>query len=182
MYTKPTLDLNVLDVNKNFAARDYWKDRLSDFYFKNYFYSSHVSELRMQESSYATCVVKAPEELKKSLSDIALTYKARHIVLLSALGIMIQKYAGVEDVCIFTPLYSSELNQDEKKHILPIRMMVSGDRSFKNFLNIVKTDLIRDIGYGKYAVERVFNQEGTGFKKACTIGMSVKEIQGSILP
>jgi amino acid adenylation domain-containing protein len=146
-----SLDLKALKANRNIEARNYWKDRLGGLEFSAYF-SGNDPATATQEAAYAQCRVSAGEEVYSALKAIAGTDKARHMILLAALGIYIQKYTALRDVCVFIPWPSAD-GQPAGAALIPFRMQVQGGLSFKGLLKSVKEQLSADLRYGNYPPE-----------------------------
>ena len=174
MSTKSVLDFNALKANKNIAARSYWKLRMANFELENYFDQKPAVLMdSFNGHRYAEHTVKPSEEINETLERIATSSKAKHLVLLSALGVLIQKCSGVEDVCIFTPLgFPSPDNS-----VIPIRIGKSAEVNFKTFLAGLKENVVQDVRHGNYPIERIFREQGVELNEFSMIGMLISEIQ-----
>ncbi|MCW3466083.1 non-ribosomal peptide synthetase [Chitinophaga nivalis] len=187
MSTKPTLDHNAIEANRNIAARNYWRNRLQHLEFGDYFNYAPRAVNTSEKPRVVTYTVTGTDALNNALGRIALSLKARHVFLLSALGVIAGKYAGVEEVCLFTPLYSSGLKTGQAGIMLPVRISLAGEPAFKTLLGNVKNDLLQDMAYGTYPLERILQKEEKAFVPEVSVGMLVKEIQavpeeGSFVP
>src|SRR5580692_5169486 len=136
------LDLDAMAANKNVVAREYWKKRLEGFELKSYFADrSRGGSRRSPDEKPAIVCADAPDALCRSLDAIAPSDKAKHLVLLSTLGILAQKYSSDEDLCLFTPSGGAGLQPGA--HIIPFRMNAPCRLSFKNLLKAIKEDFVR---------------------------------------
>jgi acyl carrier protein len=163
MSTESILDLRALKANKNFAAKNYWKSRLGGIECKAYFAEDIAATDASVDKTYEEHTVTAPARVPDDLNRIAGSDKARHVVLLGALGIFAQKYASMEDVCFFTPMYPSPGSQHGAEGgdmVIPFRMSGPAAMNFQEYLADLKQHLISDHKYGNYPVAKKFNPEG----------------------
>jgi amino acid adenylation domain-containing protein len=177
MSANPRLDPKALKANKNIAARNYWKNRLQDMVLGAWFNSSQVIPTTPAESLYANYSLKAATEVYQSLHTIASADKAKHIVLLSALAVLTHKYASVEDLTLFTPVYAGGQPPETGDQLIPVRIKGFSGLSFRNILSAVKTNLVQDLNNSDYPLERMVNKESGELKKLAFAGMLVKTLQ-----
>ena len=184
MATTSILDQRALKANRNIAARNYWKARMAGYESTAYFRMEMDSGGQMPGRKYAETAAMAPPEAWESLNGLAGSDKAKHVVLLAVLGVLANKYSAAEDVCILSPMYAEEPVPAEGQ-IIAIRMKGFSGLAFREFLRVLKDDIIADYTHGHYPVERMLNVEGP-----CTApvtGMLVGEIHyesafGQFLP
>jgi amino acid adenylation domain-containing protein len=172
MSAQSTLDLKALKANKNVAARTYWRNRLADFEFGSYFNNNTVSP---DGNEYAVYSLKSPENIAEILEGIAPSDKAKHIVLLAALVILVQKYSSVTDVAIFTPVYADQ--QDSDGHFIPVRMDTFQGLGFKEFLTAVKNDLIKDLAHSDYPLHKIVSMGREELRETPVTAMLLENIQ-----
>ncbi|NLR68043.1 amino acid adenylation domain-containing protein [Chitinophaga varians] len=176
MSTGPTLDYKSLETNARARARSYWQQRFAGFqpaaYFIDYgkLHDSHVAR------QTATCTVTAPTEVTGRLQRIAVSDKARYIVLLAVLGILARKYSLSGDVMILCPVYSDAVLTGDDERIVPVRMNDFGDVSFQDFLLKLKDMLAADLQHSGYPVERILEQKRDILNEVATTGMMVRGI------
>ena len=176
MSAKSTLDLNALKTNKNIAARSYWKRRLLDFSCSPYFRYDRAGERSSTETKYRECSFTSSEEISRVLKGIAGSERARHVVLLSTLMIVAQKYSSEEDVCIFSPAYPGSTMDNTGQQIIPVRMNNFSGISFRRFLMEVKDNLIGDLAHANYPVEKSVQAGGLNLNNISVTGMLLEEI------
>jgi amino acid adenylation domain-containing protein/non-ribosomal peptide synthase protein (TIGR01720 family) len=75
-----------------------------------------------------------------------------HLLLVSATAILLQRYTGSEQVIIGSSVYKPESDQNSRYALVPLRLIVKRDSSFKDFL----IEVVR-----KTALEAYSNQECT---------------------
>jgi len=174
MSVESKLDFKALHANKNVIARNYWNDRLKEFKFGCYFNNLKKPRGVIKYTEY---VLRASPKNDQGLKRIAKQDKAKHIVLLSALGILAYKYSIFEDISIFCPVYAESQAQDCVNNIVPIRMNSFSESSFPKFLNVVKKNVIHDFENSNYPIEKILNIEKEEFKGMPIYGMLLEELQ-----
>jgi iturin family lipopeptide synthetase C len=179
MSTESTLDLQALAANKNVKAREYWQNRLGGFAFNTYFESYAAAPLVPRNHTRYT--VTAPAETAEGLNAIARTDKAKHIVLLAALGILAQKCSSIPDVCIFSPLYASPEDTGGTAPWLPIRINDFSGCSFPEFVVAVKDLLVQDFKHGDYPLAKILGACDKP-EPLMAIGALVEEIHPTAVP
>lgn len=172
MSAQSTLDLKALKANKNVAARTYWRNRLADLEFSSYFNNNAVAP---EGNEYAVHSLQAPEHIVGSLEGIAPSDKAKHIVLLAALGILVQKYSSATDVAIFTPVYADQ--EDSDGHFIPVRMDKFQGLGFKEFLTAVKNDLVKDLAHGDYPLHKIVSMGREELRETPVTAMLLENVQ-----
>ncbi|HYE55001.1 MAG TPA: amino acid adenylation domain-containing protein [Chitinophagaceae bacterium] len=165
MSTETRLDIKALAANQNIAARNYWRTRLEGFEFNACFDDGQNGTSRR---SNVLILPPAGAAVQEALHDIAASDKAKHIVLLSVLGILAHKCSSLEDLAILTPVYEGNEN-----NVVPVRMNRFADISFTEFLSSVKDDALRDIRSGNYPFDKIMNQLGAQPDKSLLTGMMV---------
>lgn len=173
MSAQSTLDLKALKANKNVAARTYWRDRLADLEFGSYFNNSAVAP---EGNEYAAHSLHSPAHIAESLEGIAPSDKAKHVVLLAALGILVQKYSSATDVAIFTPVYADQ-HEDSDGHFIPVRMDKFKGSGFREFLTTVKNDLIKDLANGDYPLHKIVSKGREELREMPVTAMLLQNVQ-----
>jgi amino acid adenylation domain-containing protein len=169
------LDFNEVNVNKNIVARSYWKDRIGDFEFIPYFNALETKSFRV--TGCRSCKVEMSLDVLRQLGKIAPSSRAKHIVLLASLGILVNKYAGVTDLIIFTSGYQEDNSGIAGNGVLPFRFNGPFDKSFKELLLQVKEHFLRDIEHIGYPLERKTGHENENIKDIPAIGMILEGLQ-----
>lgn len=151
MAAETTLDLKAMESNRNIAGRTYWKERLSQLEFRDYFNPRNLGVADGESAGYADYTAMASGELCSKLDRIGGSDRATQMVLLSALGIFIYKQGGCADVCIFTDLGGA---------MLPVRINGFGGVTFREFLTVLKGNLRDDLKHSNYPVGKILNAHG----------------------
>ncbi|MBW8687219.1 non-ribosomal peptide synthetase [Chitinophaga rhizophila] len=170
MSQQSTLDLSALNINSNIAVRNYWKNRLSDFQIVSYF-NQHAPAAIRRDSVMETHTIEAVGSLTREFNAIAGSPAAKHIVLMAAIGALANKYTTVTDVMIFTPVYESD-----SQHIVPFRMHVTDTQTFAGVVTAVKDNLVKDMGYANFPLERMFGKALADLPLSSAIGMLTDEL------
>jgi amino acid adenylation domain-containing protein len=154
------LDLGILAANRNIAARSYWKTRLEGTEFSNYFGESMAAGRPAAPAGFRETVsVIGSSLLLRELNNIAPSDRAKHIVLLAALAVMVQKYSSEEDICLFTPLPGGS-SSGAVEGIVPFRISVSSGATFKGLLLAAKEAFVRDAGQARYPLGMMLETRG----------------------
>ena len=85
-------------------TNNYWEKRLKGFELEAYFNEENKEEFS-EAITYKEDKIFAAEELLKLLDDIAPSDKAKYMVLLSVLGVLIQKITSKNEALICTPFF-----------------------------------------------------------------------------
>ncbi|MBT1695441.1 amino acid adenylation domain-containing protein [Fulvivirgaceae bacterium PWU4] len=157
MIEESTLNLKALKVNQNIASRNYWKNRFSDFEFRTYFEHIQLTQRPLDHKRPGACQSKASAGLYQDLCEIAPSDNARHLILLSALGIFISKYASTDDVCVFSLPYTNDAKREH--NLMPVRMNGFAGTDFRTFLSQLKQNMLQDLKHRHYPVEKIFSLE-----------------------
>uniref|UniRef100_UPI0030EBB6A6 amino acid adenylation domain-containing protein n=1 Tax=Ascidiimonas meishanensis TaxID=3128903 RepID=UPI0030EBB6A6 len=136
------LDTNLVKEKNQVWAEKYWEYRLKNVSIDQYFdlsaQCSSVSEIDEGLLDF--------ELSKKSQNDLhrlAPSLQAKEMVLLGALSVLAYSYSGIDDITIFK---SQKTNNNDASNniVLPIRISRLEEMSFKEVLNQLKTNLIKD--------------------------------------
>ena len=181
MSTASKLDFTALNANKNGIARNYWKDRMNGLEWQSWLEARQDSSDAAGAEEYTIYTTQADARVAAGLRHIASSPKARHILLLSALGILLEKYSSLSDVVVFTPLYTDSLSAGMGgsrvgSGVVPVRMTDFGG-SFAGFLNRFKGELLRDLGQGNYPLDKILGLPDHEIRALPLIGLFLEEIQ-----
>ena len=174
MTEKSKLDLEAIKANKNIAGRTYWKDRLDGFILEDYFGKSNVTKLSENENHFN---LVAEDQLFTILNTLADSKKAKHIILLSVLGIIAQKYSSRTDIGVFTSFYLENETLNALDSVIPVRMNDFESLTFPQFLTTLKNNIINDFKHSDYPLERIMNKDVNQLNQLFTIGMIVEGLQ-----
>jgi amino acid adenylation domain-containing protein len=175
MSVKSKLDFEALKSNKNITVRTYWKSRLKGFMFEDCFGNNNISETGGNDS-HGHYSLQANDSLLYKLNELAESDKAKHIVLISSLGILAHKYSFQSDISILTPSYAV----NGETSIVPVRMQNFIDQTFIKFLGSIKDDLIHDLRHGNYPLEKIVNKDLDEIKNLPLIGMTVEGLHDNL--
>lgn len=167
------MDIKALKANRNIAARNHWKMRMAGLELRPYF--GHYARFDQEPAVMETYTATAPEPLYRSLVGMAPSGKAQYMVLLAALAVLVNKYAGTDDVVIFSPSFAGELSG--KDSIIPVRMQNLSGNSFRELLLMVKDQLMADIKQGDYPLEKKLGVNEEELAKLNCTGMLLKGLQ-----
>ncbi|UII31954.1 non-ribosomal peptide synthase/polyketide synthase [Fulvivirga ulvae] len=176
MSTKSMLDKKALEANNNLRAKNHWKHRFESFQMQTYF-KGYPNTPSHHENEQTEFTVKAEQGLKELLHKVSASDKGKHLVLLSALSVFIQKCSSCDDVCIFTSLYNDYSGARHLNTILPVRTNHFSDLSFVGFLMKVKDTVVEDMKYCNYPVERMLDKSLNELSLGPSVAMVLEELQ-----
>jgi tyrocidine synthetase-3 len=155
MATESKLDYKTLKANKNIKAKTYWTDRMTGFEFSNYFNMSTAAS----DGEYDEVSLDIPSDTYVQLCGLADSDKSKHIVLLSALGVLCHKYSAARNVAIVTPAYGfSRHGVEEDNNLLCVRMDEFAGFNFTQFVVRLKNDFVQDLQYVQYPIHSVLEK------------------------
>ncbi|MEW7293174.1 amino acid adenylation domain-containing protein, partial [Aquimarina sp. 2304DJ70-9] len=177
MSAKSNLDLEAIKANKNIMVRTYWKNRLEGMEWNDFFDHKMPSDITEEGIRGTYTLRNSDEKLFQNLHRIASTSKAKHMLLLAGLEVLAYKYSSQNDICVFTPTYAENKNSEKEQSIIPVRMNDFGNKTFPEFLMVLKDNLINDFAYGNYAIDRILQKGSDELIDIPTVGMVVQGIQ-----
>ncbi len=133
-----------------FSQKIYWLNQLSGELPETNFITDYVRPVRY--SGKNQCVsFDLPDELSEVIFKLTQdSHFSIYLFLLSALGILLQKYTGSKDVIVGSPIYSKGSSEDLINKVVPLRFSVTNQLSFKDFLLQVKDTTISAYSHGNY--------------------------------
>nr|WP_295869897.1 non-ribosomal peptide synthetase [uncultured Chitinophaga sp.] len=170
------LNIKALESNRNISARNYWKQRLKNFRAENYFDGAMDDQQLPSGNTYGVYILEIPRHVSTGLNGIAPSGKAKHIVLLSVLSVLIQKYSSANKVLLFTHTYSEAEKQDAGKGIIPVGIDIVPDTDFSTLVNTVKENMSGDFRHAMYPLERIL-AGSPAIRRISGIGLGVKSIE-----
>ncbi|MFB6456956.1 condensation domain-containing protein, partial [Chitinophaga sp. Hz27] len=178
MKQQSTLDLSALDINSNIPAKNYWRNRLSDFQFVNYFKRLEIPAMQ-PSGAWENYAFTADEEVRQAFNELAGSATAKHIVLMAAIGALLGKCTAVTDAMLFTPVYKDSDHKNASADIIPFRLHVAATATFAELITAVKDNIIKDLAYSNYPLERIFGKEKKALPLSAAISVLLDEIQDS---
>jgi len=176
MQAQSPLD-DILRVNSSIKARNYWRQRLVNFELNAYFHDPVKRGAVAPSSGYENHDILASIPLAESLNAIAASDRAKHMILLAALGILAKKCSSINDVAIFTPLYKEMVVSDRDSNMSLIRMNAFSDVNFQGFVTNLKASLSDDFRYSIYPIDRMLRTTREELHSLPTVGMMISMIQ-----
>ncbi|MBC9929271.1 non-ribosomal peptide synthetase [Chitinophaga qingshengii] len=134
------------------SEKKFWKDALSG----NWEYSSiPVDSISNTDATRSACVqIALPDELISLLATFSHTSPARlHIILMSGLGLLMQKYNRRDIFLLGTPIYRQEPAGDYLNTVLPVMFVFDGACSFRELLRKTQHTMQEAINHQNFPVE-----------------------------
>ena len=133
-----------------FSLKMYWLNQLSgDLPETNLIpdYIRSVSSSREKQ----TVSFELSKELSKTIIRLAKgSYLSIYLLLLSAIGLLLQKYTDNHDVIVGSPIYKIGDRERCSNTVIPLRFNVENQLTFKDFLHHVKNTVIDAYIYQDY--------------------------------
>ncbi|AUS99564.1 non-ribosomal peptide synthetase [Nostoc sp. CENA543] len=148
--SKPTITSEEL-----FTQKIYWLNQLSDElpetnlitdYIRPAIYTGKHKSVSFQLSAYLS-------ETILTLSNNS--YLSTYLILLSAFSILMQKYTGNDDNIIGSPAYHFTEIDSNLTQVLPLRINVDKNQTFKNLLLQVKDTTINAYCHQNYPIDEL---------------------------
>jgi amino acid adenylation domain-containing protein/thioester reductase-like protein len=144
----------IIASRQNLDDRDFWLKTLSGDLQKSYF-PYDFSETGQKEMEYDTVALKIEGELEsKLLSASKGSDQALHMLLVSGLALLLAKYSfsSNNDILIGSFIYKQEIVGDFINMILPLRIRINGNMTFRDLLMGVKQTVIEAVKHQNYPV------------------------------
>ncbi|MEO1624175.1 MAG: amino acid adenylation domain-containing protein [Bacteroidota bacterium] len=110
------------------------------------------------------------------LQKVAPTDKTKQLVLLSTLGIFIQKAYGASDLMVFTPNYQKQKTKTDDPAIVPVRINGTDNASFRKFLPRFTQLFREDIQHSELPLHRMLNLEREEIADLSMVGLQMEEL------
>ena len=141
---------------------------------KEYWYQHLIGEIGISEFPSDTRMVQVIADPKKRMSiDVILPEPtaaqliklggnsdyAIHVILFSAVAVLLNKYTGNEDIVLGSPIYRQEgVEGDFINTMLPLRTQVSSEMSFKELLLQVRQTAADAVEHQNFPIDLLFDQ------------------------
>ncbi|HEX8531546.1 MAG TPA: AMP-binding protein, partial [Cytophagales bacterium] len=168
------LDLETLSVNANATARHYWQKRLAGLEPGCYFEPGGQAA---RPAHYQQCRLPAPAGLSERLSAVALTDKARHLVLLAAVGVLAHKYSAQEQVLLFTPPYRDSGPGGQQGSVVPVRLNPLRQVSFRQLIQQLQAHWVEDLAHAHYPLHKILPSHAARLETLPAVGVLVEDVQ-----
>ncbi|SHJ71338.1 non-ribosomal peptide synthetase [Aquimarina spongiae] len=173
------LDFEALQVNRNIKSRKYWEERLINVDVLSYF-NNDIYKTDYGIESFSVQNKKFPEEVFDRLDQIASSDKAKHVLLISALSVLISKYSSSLENIIFTPVFDLSETLEQNNKVIPVRFKIQGDVSFSQFVHQVKNDLKNDYSNSNFPLTKMLGLSPEELDKRPKIGLCLNAIQNRV--
>lgn len=178
MPVESKLDFKTLNANKKIRTKNYWRNRLSGFEFNSYFDQGPEKEAHGQ----LVHSISAPRSTIKALNNVAQSDRAKHVVLLAALGVLIQKSSSYSDIAVVTSVYKRDDRPGSSNVVLPVRFeKYNAELSFTRLLTVLRDKLLKDLEHADYPIEKILDKRYDELKQTNVIGMHLTGLQASPL-
>ena len=163
-------------ANRDVLSRHYWRDRLAGFDGGAYWGTS-LPGTQAEKGQEAIHTRKAPAGVSRDLEQLAPSGRAKQIVLLSALGILLHKWCSTKEVVLYTPVNSGPGDPGDGGNVIPVRISKFTDISFQQLVTGLKDALVEDLRHGGYPIGKIISGSNGLMKAQPATGMLLEEIQ-----
>jgi fengycin family lipopeptide synthetase D len=148
-----SLDRKALDANRAIAARNYWKQRMQGFSPAVYL-DMHPPESVAggKKYEYAGYNLEIPQHTAETLNNMASSPRSLQVLMLSALGIFLQKLSEEPDILLVTDWHS----ENGMQQLIPVRLAIDPAQNFRQLITLVKENIITDFSYGNFPAEKIW--------------------------
>jgi tyrocidine synthetase-3 len=144
------------------TERDYWLNKLSgEWELSRFPYDNHQPVLDERESPevFASRITGDLFEMLMKLNGGSL--QRLHMILVTAVMILLKKYSRNSDIIIVSPIYRQEVEGEFLNTVLLMRNRVSDHVTFKELLLQVRKTIVEAAENQNYPLERLLEQLGT---------------------
>ncbi|PCH94950.1 MAG: hypothetical protein COB85_05055 [Bacteroidetes bacterium] len=148
----------VIAAGQNTRGQTYWLNKLSGDFTKAVFPYDIAANIKKKQVVH-TLKFKFPRNLFLSLTRLSNRSDTRlHIILISGLIVLINKYTQNRDLTLGTSIYKQDVEGDFSNTVLPLRHQLEDDLTFRKLLLIVKGTLTEAMENQSYPVELLVDQ------------------------
>jgi amino acid adenylation domain-containing protein len=156
----------ISDITGRFVKeRKFWLDKLSGEIIKSMFPCDHDKTPPMgqtkdkEENPVEMVEFEITGELFTGLMNLSKNSDHRlHIVLITILTILLEKYTGNKDIIIGSPIYKQEIEAEFVNTVLAVRNQIRKNSSFKELLVRVKETMAGAIENQNYPIEKLVEE------------------------
>jgi amino acid adenylation domain-containing protein len=139
--------------NKKIKERNYWLTKLSGEFQKTTFPCDFTTG-NLNEKTVDSLKFKITGELFSRLLNICSGSDAKlHVVLVTGISLLLNKYTGKEDILLGTPIYLQEIEGEFINTVLVIRNRVKTHLTFKELLLQVHRTIVEAAENQNYPIE-----------------------------
>jgi amino acid adenylation domain-containing protein len=150
-------------AGKKSKERNYWLKQFAGEPVKSSFpaHRSSSGAGGVRHSVFNSLPFRLDEKLSAARTGLSSGSLARlHIILAASLMLLLHKYTGSTDIIIGTPVYKAESDREPVNTVLPLRVQVTADMPFKEFLAQVKRTMIEAVENRNYPMEVLIDKLG----------------------
>ena len=159
----------------NIKNSNYWKSRFKDLKLEKYFDPTYAKTIAPDAKDFSVVTIEAKDGILDKLNTLASSIKAKHLTLLSVLGVLAHKYSCLNDICIFTPVYKTDTGKPG--NVIPFRINSFAQETFKTILSSSKENWIKDVNNCQISPLDIFGINEPEIQKIPKIGFLVNGIQ-----
>jgi len=155
METKSSSDKLALAAQQNVKEREYWLNQLSGDLIKSYFPYDYKKDGENRKNTGMEAVkFRFPDALgAKSLKLSGGVDVKLHMILVTGLVILLNKYTGNKDIIIGSPILKQEIEGEFINRVLVFRNHVNDNTNFKELLMQVRETIIKANENQNYPME-----------------------------
>ncbi len=156
------------------TERNYWLSKLSgEWELSRFPYDNNKPVLDEKESPTLLSSRITGDLFEKLMKLNGGSLQRLHIILVTAVIILLKKYTRNSDIIIATPIYKQEIMGDFVNTVLVLRNRVSDDITFKELLLQVRKTIVEAVENQNYPLERLLEQLGipgdTSWERAASL-------------
>ncbi|TFI53960.1 amino acid adenylation domain-containing protein [Mastigocladus laminosus UU774] len=146
-----------LRKNKIFSQKIYWINKLSGEIPETNLILDYIRP-SLSSTKNKSLNFDLSHDLSQEIMKLAKgSYFSIYLILVSTLNILLQKYTRNSDVIVGIPIYEKIGTNDLSSKVIPLRIQVTSEISFKNFLFQVKDSVIGAYSHQNYHFDELIN-------------------------
>jgi amino acid adenylation domain-containing protein/non-ribosomal peptide synthase protein (TIGR01720 family) len=153
-------DQLVIAAQKNIKEREYWLKKLSCKWEKNSFPYDYKNKTggSSSERCYHSLEFTFTGDIFTGLMSLSTGNDyALHIILITGFFILLHKYTDCKDLMVGTPIYNQEIPGKFINTLLPLRIQMDSDISFKELLLQTRQTINEAVEHQNYPLEFLFD-------------------------
>ncbi|MDZ8261476.1 amino acid adenylation domain-containing protein [Nostoc sp. ChiQUE01b] len=146
-----------LRKNKVFSQKIYWINKLSGELPETNLILDYIRP-SLSSTKNKSINFDLSHDLSQEIMKLAKgSYFSVYLILVSALNILLQKYTRKNDVIVGIPIYEKIGTIDLSSKVIPLRIQITPEISFKDFLFQVKDSVIGAYSHQNYHFDELIN-------------------------
>ncbi|MGD2085117.1 MAG: amino acid adenylation domain-containing protein [Candidatus Aminicenantes bacterium] len=146
-------DEQFIIAGQNIKERDYWLNLLAGDLVETSFPYDYEKNKGYQNSSAVLDFELDHYLCSRLMEESGGSQYKIHIILVSGIILLLEKYTGNQDIIVSTPIYKPEVEGKFLNTVLPVRIRTNALNTFRNVLNQVGKGIVEACEHQNYPIE-----------------------------